>query len=124
MRSHEYEKQRAQEIAQSALDAGYRPFIAEKGNYGFYTDADGTRVVSFQVNGYFEESVSGNYVTNEPQKTGTGWRIADSVNTQELDDYFNMNAPRWAVGDAKWRHATLTDELNRYQSSSRFKEIT
>ena len=112
-RQHEID--RAKEIAQAAIDAGFRAFIAEQGNYGFYTDENGSRVVSFQVNGYFEESISGNYVTSDPKSTGTGWRIADSINTDLLSEYFRMSAPKWATSGATWRHATLTDNLKRYQ---------
>jgi len=35
------------ELAASIQSDGFRVFIAERGDYGFYTDAEGTRVVSF-----------------------------------------------------------------------------
>lgn len=119
----EYEQRRALEIAHAAINGGYRAFIAENGNYGFYTDAEGSRIVSFQVNGYFEESASGNYVTNQPKQTGTGWRMVDSVNTDSLKAYFDASPPHWAVGKSTWRYATLEDQKNRYQSSSRYAEV-
>lgn len=119
----EYEKRRAAEIAQAAIDAGFRAFIAEQGNYGFYTDDEGSRLVDFQVNGYFEESVSGNYVTSNPQQCGQGWRIADSVNTDMISEYFNQTAPRWATGRNTWRYKTLAEHQSEYQASSRYTEV-
>lgn len=122
-RAHEI--QAAGEIAAAAGRAGFRPFLAEKGNYGFYTDADGTRVVCFQVNGYLETGVSGNYVTSDPRKTGTGWCIADSFNADMIRDYFDARPPGWAVSTGiTWRYATLDDHLNRYGASSKYIELT
>ena len=122
MRAHEYEKQAAAEFAQAAVKAGYRAYLAEKGNYGFYTDDDGSRVVSFQFNGFFESSVGGNYVTDKPAQTGTGWRIADA-SAKNIRVYFDANPPHWAVRDSKWRLATLDDHLDRYQRSSKYEQV-
>lgn len=123
---HQYEIERAEEFARAAIKAGFRAYLAEAGNYGFFTDDEGSRVISFQFNGYFESRVSGNYVTDKPKETGSGWQIsADSISVEpeEIKKYFNAYPPRWAVGDAQWRLATLEDHQNRYQWSSKYEEV-
>jgi len=120
--SRDYARERADEIIRAIQTANYRPFLAESGTYGFYTDAEGTRIVSFECHA-MSESVSGNYVTNEPHKCGQGWRIADSFRPDMVDEYFRMFAPRWAVGDAEWRHKTLKEHQAQYQDSSRYREV-
>jgi len=122
MQIREYEKSRAAEIAGRAVAEGFRAFLAEAGNYGFYTDLEGTRVVSFQVNGY-EERVSGNYVTNKAQQTGTGWVISDGIRFEKLRSYLDERPPKWAVGDATWNYATLENQMERYNKSSRYEEV-
>lgn len=120
--SYEIERQRAYEIAKAIHDQGFRVFLAERGTYGFFTDAEGSRVISFQCNGV-TDSVSGNYVTKDGRKTGTGWRIADSIDPELAQQYFDMYAPSWAVGSTEWRFATLEDHLARYGDSSRYTEV-
>lgn len=119
---HGYQIERARQIAESAKAGGFRAFLAARGNYGFYTDCGGSRVVSFQVNG-LEEVVSGNYVTSEPHKTGSGWRIADTIEIDKLTEYFAARAPFWAVGNATVRPTTLSEHLERYGASSQYTEI-
>jgi len=125
MTSHEYARQRAAEFAQAARKAGFRAFVAEKGNYGFFTDAEGTKTVDFQVNGYFESSISGNYKTDKPRATGNGWRIADSIrdDAESIRQYFNSYPPHWAVGDANWVYTTLDHHLATYGNSSKYVEV-
>lgn len=122
--SYKYERERTQQIVSAIKAAGFRAFLAERGTYGFYTDADGSRVVSFQCDG-LRDSVSGNYQTNMPQQTGTGWRISDdySIDESALEAYFNQNPPRWAVGDAKWSLTTLEQHLKTYGPSSKYVEV-
>ena len=111
------------EIAESAMQAGYRAFLAESKEYGFFTDAEGSRVVSFQFD-LLSSSFSGNYVTDKPRQTGTGWRIGENyaLTQGSFDGMFNSGPPMWAVKDAKWHHATLADHLKRYGCSSRYTE--
>lgn len=124
MTSIHYEKENAAEFAQAALKAGFRAFLAKSGTYGFYTDATGSKVISFQFN-YLSPCVSGNYRTNQPKHTGTGWRISDDAETSPsaLRAYFDTVPPRWAVGNARWRYTTLEDHLKTYGGSSGYEEI-
>lgn len=115
-----YRQQMIAELAKEIKDSGYRVFISGNGEYGFYTDIYGARVISFGCD-LGSIRFSGNYKTNQPANTGTGWRICeDSKNFSEI---FSTIAPRWAVGSAKWAFTTLEQYLDTYQSSSKFKEI-
>ena len=40
-----YEKEAAQAVVQAIKAAGFRAFLAESGTYGFYTDADGSKII-------------------------------------------------------------------------------
>lgn len=115
-----YREEYVSQVAAQIVEQGYRAFIAERGDYGFFTDADGTRVVSFSAPlGVLQ--FSGNYKTSEPQRSGTGWRLmGDDVN---CDSLFNESAPKWAVGGATWRYTTLAEHMKMYQSSSKFVEV-
>lgn len=119
---HERERANALMVARAAIAKGYRAFLAESGTYGFYTDAEGTRVVCFQSS-YSMPCVSGNYVTSCGRETGSGWQIDDGFSAERVDDYFQARPPHWAVKNHKWRYATLEDHLQRYGVSSRYVEV-
>lgn len=116
----------ALEFVELVLDSGYRAFLAERGTYGFYTDAEGSRVVSFQID--FQNSVSGNYrpVNHEHgRQVGTGWRIMNRLpqSKQELQACFDSAAPHWATNGLPVTLVTLEQHLKTYQDSSRYTEI-
>lgn len=110
-----------QRFVQAVLQHGYRPFIAKSGDHGFYTDDAGTRIVTFQFY-RGNASVSGNYTTNKPGQTGTGWHMADVPDLTQIDKYFKAVWPTWAVGDARARYTTLDEFLGAYQISSQYRE--
>lgn len=111
-------KTEALRIARECAAAGFRAYIAEQGNYGFFTD--GAHVVSFQV-GHFATRYAGNYRTSEPKKTGTGWELAHG---NGYADMLAQGAPKWAVGNAQWRHTTEAEHLANYGPSSKHQEVT
>lgn len=113
----EYEKEIINSVIAGIKAAGFRVFIAERGSYGFYTDAAGSRVVCFGID-LCNVRYSGNYKTSAPKQTGTGWQLQ----TSGYDDMFNQFPPRWAVGDATWKHTTLEQHLKTYQASSKYTE--
>ncbi|WYW04202.1 hypothetical protein Kallioja_00004 [Pseudomonas phage vB_PpuP-Kallioja] len=114
-----YKTEAVAKLAQEIKAAGFRVFIAESGTYGFYTDTDGSRLVSFQFDlGGFK--FTGNYKTDQPRQCGTGWGLEDG----SYHHMFNQHAPRWAVRDANWQFTTLAEHLKTYQSSSRYTELT
>lgn len=116
-----HEKETIQELVPEIKKAGFRVFLAESGRYGFYTDKEGSRLVSFQVD-YLSPSYGGKYKTDQPAKTGTGWRIAEGYD-KDFKEMFNECAPHWAVGDANWKYTTLEQHLDFYQKSSKYKEV-
>lgn len=108
-------------LAHDIKKAGYRPFIAENGTYGFYTDKEGSKVISFGID-LLRIRFSGNYVSECPQSTGTGWGIGD--NREDFGDMFKAIPERYAVGGWKWKFTTLEQHLKTYGPSSRYKEVT
>lgn len=115
-----YKKEMIAELAAKIQKAGFRVFLAAKGTYGFYTDKEGTRVISFQVD-LCHISFSGNYITDRPRQTGTGWRITDDI-VNDFKEVFNASPPNWATCGATWRFTTIEDHFNRYLKSSKYKE--
>lgn len=106
------------ELGKKIADAGFRVFIARSGTYGFYTDAEGSRVVSFQydLNGF---KFSGNYKTDNPRQTGNGWEL-EAGSYREM---FEQSPPSWAVGAARWKLSSLVAHLMTYQKSSCYTEF-
>ena len=116
-----YKVQAIAELAAKIKAAGFRVFIAESGTYGFYTDEQGTRVVSFQYDlGGFR--FSGNYKSNH---CGTGWGLGESarVSAQGFRAMFESNPPRWATRGEPVSLTTLGQHLKTYQASSRYIEL-
>ncbi len=108
---------------------GFRVFLAERKDYGFITDADGGRVLSFSFNDW---SLSGNY--GPPSRaSGTGWRMDGTPGAlrtaADVKKALNAMPPPFcqrADGDKRdgWRYLTTVDQyLQMYGSSSKFKEV-
>lgn len=122
----DYEKEAIAELVPVITKAGYRVFIAEQGNYGFFTDSDGTRIVSFAASGLAGPTASGNYKTSKPQQTGTGWRITDSFlpkTSHDIEEIFKAYPPQWALRCDSWSYTTLEQYLDTYQRSSKYEEV-
>jgi hypothetical protein len=117
-----YRQELAAEMAEKIKKQGFRVFLAERGTYGFYTDKEGSKIISFQVDG-LRFSLSGNYKTSRPQNTGTGWRITEEGRGADFKQVFEAYPPYWAVGDAAWHYTTLDQHLDTYQSSSKYQEV-
>lgn len=119
-----YKTEAIKELAADIKRAGFRVFIAENGQYGFFTDAEGTRVVSFQYDlpGF---KFSGNYKSVQAKQCGTGWVMGEygSLSAGQLSNLFNSNPPRWATGGFECRLTTLAQHLATYQASSRYVEF-
>lgn len=124
---YERKKELIREFALSIKKCGYRAFIAELGTYGFFTDEEGTRVVSFHED-YGDIHLSGNYITDNPRSSGTGWGMGTypclSVPKQRADEWFNAVPFREAISSCRtWRYTTLEEHLKTYQQSSKYEEI-
>ena len=121
MSSHSYNVDLIATLAAQIKATGYRVFIAASGTYGFFTDTDGTKVISFWMD--LTLSFSGNYRgLKDARGIGTGWRISES-DPGQYDQMFAAYPPRWAVGDNSWEFTTLEQHLKNYQKSSKYVEV-
>ena len=122
--SHADKVEATKELAEAIKKAGYRVFIAQTGTYGFYTDATGSRVVSFQYDlGGFK--FAGNYKTDQPRQTGTGWGMGETWEwtATGFRTMFSSGPPSEFLRGAKWKFTTLDQHLATYQASSRYVEL-
>lgn len=112
-----YKVEAIKELAKNIKASGFRVFIAKAGSYGFYTDAEGSKVVSFQygLGGY---TFTGNYKTDQPRSTGTGWQLADGTYQQMFNE-----CPTWSLRGANWKYTTLEQYLATYHPSSQYTEF-
>jgi hypothetical protein len=109
-----YQNEIILDLTKELLAQGYRVFLAEKGTYGFYTNNEGKRIVSFacDLGGI---NFSGNY---KSKTDGTGWRIG-----RNREDYEVMlNEYPW-VGIKFEKFTTVEEHLAIYNSSSRYTEL-
>ena len=113
-----------QHIAQRLNAFGYTVYIAERGEYGFYTD--GVRVVSFGGSWSTMVDFTGNYITSAPRATGTGWGIPGGkelcdITEEQARAFIKSNAPDWATrGASSVRYTTPEQYLKTYNPSSRY----
>jgi len=117
-----YKQETIKEITNCLRNEGFRVFIAERGNYGFFTDEAGSRVVSFELSPGGPR-FTGNYKTDDPKTTGTGWLICEGY-PRFYREIFDAQPPTWAVGSASWRFTTFKEHTKTHQSSSRYAEAT
>lgn len=116
-----YKIQAVKEVAAEIKKAGFRVFIAKSGSYGFYTDAQGSKVVSFQYD-LCGVKFSGNY---KSKTCGTGWGM-DSVfefTAEAFNKMFEAFPPRWATNGEQVKPTTLEQHLKTYQASSQYTEV-
>jgi hypothetical protein len=112
--SRNYKAEAVVQLAKEITEAGFRAFIAKRGHYGFYTDAEGTRVVSFQYDlGGF--TFSGDY---KSKSCGSGWRLEDGT----FAEMFSQIPPRWATKGEAVTLTTLAQHLATYDKSSFYVE--
>lgn len=113
-----YRQDATTSLAQEIKAAGFRVWLAKRGTYGFYTNADGSRVVSFQFDlGGF--SFTGQYKSSQPRQCGCGWGLqADS-----FEGMIQQYAPSWATNGFEYKFTTLDQYLASYGQSSGFVEV-
>jgi hypothetical protein len=106
------------EVAGKIKESGNRVFISSNGEYGFFTDPEGLRVVTFGID-LGTVYYSGNYNSTN---SGTGWKLDNQK--AGFSEMLSADAPRWAIGkDPKWSYKTMEQHLAIYQSSSQYKEV-
>lgn len=107
-------------VAKALKSYGYTVYLAKHGTHGFYTD--GKRVVSFQYD-LVSVKYSGNYSTDLPSQTGTGWGIGEYmiVSKDTAKEFVESNAPQWAVrGASRITYTTPEQHLKQYGVSSQY----
>lgn len=113
-----YKQEAIAKLTQQIKHEGFRVFIAKSGTYGIFCNKEGTRVTSFQydISGirYF-----GNYVTDQPKRTGDGWEALHGSFADINTEY----PPSWATKDAKWSFKTLEQMQKDYGASSYYVEL-
>ena len=121
-------KERTAELVNKIKSFGYPVYLSEKGNYGFFTNQDGSRLVSFQIDHFFfsfsanHKSIglgSGYRITNDEQCLL--WDIDNFCTAKFLESL--INAPVYISRRKNERFlwwTTLEQHLERYQSSSKY----
>ena len=115
-----YKEKYIAELAQDIKAAGFRVFLAESGTHGFYTDDQGSKIVSFQLD-ILTPTFSGNYDTSNPSQAGQGWIIGTGSDNYKA--IFDETPPTAHFGNTKWRYKSLNDYISLYQKSSKFAEL-
>lgn len=118
-----YRQTATKEFAARIKSFGFRVFVAERGEYGFITDDEGSRVLSFSFTD--GGNLGGNYGPAS-RESGTGWRMDETpYDLRTADDVRKALYARPPVycGNG-WKHmTTLKQHLALYGRSSRYAEI-
>lgn len=123
------DKERITELVNKIKSFGYSVYLAERGNYGFFTNSDGSKIVSFQID-YFFFNFSANH---KSIGLGTGYRITSDEQCLlwEIDKFCTdeflqklINAPIYKSRRKNEKFiswTTLEQHLASYQSSSKYQ---
>ena len=114
-----FKREIALDVARKALSEGLRVFLSADETYGFITDDDGVRVVSFYVP-FSSPAFSGNYRHENPRRYGQGWQIREGM-PETLRGF--LSAVPFRRINGKWRYKTLAEYLGEYGASSGFFEV-
>lgn len=125
MTRNERDRAEALEVANRVKALGFRVWIAERGTYGFISDAEGSRVLSWSADGPWS-NLSGNYGPPS-QESGTGWKL-DGITLGDLTTAEAVKAALYAYPPAwcgkGWKSLTTVEQhLKLYQSSSAYVEV-
>ena len=118
-----YRQSEAISFAKRIKELGFRVFLAENREYGFVTNADGSRVITFSF--LMDPSLSGTYGPPS-RESGTGWRLSrspENIRTAEDVEAALAETPPAYCGKG-WRYFTTLDQyLDYYGASSRYFEF-
>lgn len=123
--NHNDRKQLILQTARTLKTYGYRAFIAERGTYCFYTNTEGTRVVSIGVE-WGCLHVTGNYKSTRPLLSGRNWLITemiDYISENQAEQFIAEEIPQWVkLISLQVAYTTLDEYLNAYKAS-KFVEV-
>lgn len=124
MRPERYNVTAAHDFAQRIAAMGFAVYLASFGHYGFITDDNGSRVLSFAFSGY-EDTLSGNYGPPS-RESGTGWCMDKTPNAlrnaYDVRVALYASPPLWC--GKGWRNMTTLDAyLGMYGTSSKYRRI-
>lgn len=121
-------KERTAQLVAKIKSFGYPVYLAEKGDYGFFTNLDGSRIISFQIDYFFfnfsanHKSIglgSGYRITNDEQCLI--WEIDTFCTAKFLESLLNAPAYKSRRKNEKFLSWTTLDQhLAFYQSSSKY----
>lgn len=121
-------KERTAELISKIKSFGYPVYLSKNGNYGFFTNSDGSKIVSFQID-YFFFNFSANH---KSIGLGTGYRITNDEQCPlwEIDNFCTaefleklINAPIYKSRRKNEKFlswTTLEQHLKSYQDSSKY----
>jgi hypothetical protein len=115
----EQKKQVIRQFAELAKEQGFKAYLSYNDEYGYFTDAEGKKVISFQLD--FGSVVCSANVKNT-SGGGTGYRIETG---QKPKDFYAQGIPSWyhPYCTPKTRFATQEEYQKDFQKSSKFYEI-
>jgi len=121
-------KERTAELISKIKSFGYPVYLSKNGNYGFFTNSDGSKIVSFQIDCFFF-----NFSANHKSiGLGTGYRITNDEQCPlwEIDNFCTaefleklINAPIYKSRRKNEKFlswTTLEQHLKSYQDSSKY----
>lgn len=102
---------------------GLRVFLSDegKGNYGFFTDKNGTKCVSFDTEPWLLLRFFTCHTSKPGYREGSGYIIQDEVadvSKLYLHSMLDLNKETDA-----YKPKTLQDQLDAYGQSSKYKEV-
>ena len=104
-------------------DKGLRVFLSNegKGNYGFFTDKDGQKVVCFDTEPFGLLRFFTAHTSKPGYNEGSGIMIAEEVANPEKESLILMLDNNRETDGHKPK--TLEDQLKAYGESSKYKEV-
>lgn len=115
-----YQQDIIKEVANTLVGFGFTVYLSKSKTHGFYTNKQGSRVISFQTDlGVIK--FSGNYKPS--RESGTGWGMEYKTSPLTLKvatDMLAANAPSW-TRNYNPQYTTAAQHLETYGASSGYE---
>lgn len=116
-------KELVDKLVQECKAQGLRVFLSDEGegNYGFFTNKEGTKCVGFDTEPWLLLRFFTCHISKPGNNEGSGCLIMEEVsNVKDLDLNMMLNLNRETPNH---KPKTLKDELDMYGKSSKYKEV-